>query len=225
MSTILSGDSQFDHERFTFFNQLQLLQNSSQVYSIAPVRSSQGTYDRLVILGPQDKLKRATIQADVFLHSQRQYMDMAMKTTSSSKQSAAPSGFSIVREVWVDQSLVGLVVGSQGSQIKRIQDQFGVQINIEKTSSQGDKRKITICGKDERDVEDAVEEVNLERVFIPFDNSLIDYVYGYKMKNLDFFHEKSGVVQLDISKNPQTGFEELVAIGTQKSIEDLRTIV
>ena len=130
-----------------------------------------------------------------------------------------------MREVWVDQSLVGLVVGSQGSQIKRIQDQFGVQINIEKTSSQGDKRKITIYGKDERDVEDAVEEVNLERVFIPFDNSLIDYVYGYKMKNLDFFHEKSGVVQLDISKNPQTGFEELVAIGTQKSIEDLRTIV
>jgi hypothetical protein len=45
------------------------------------------------------------------------------------------------------------------------------------------------------------------------------------MKNLDYFHEKSGVVQLDISKNPQTGFEELVAIGTQKSIEDLRTIV
>ena len=166
-----------------------------------------------MILGPQDKLKRATIQADVFLHSQRQYMDMAMKTTGS-KQSGAPSGFSIVREVWVDQSLVGLVVGSQGSQIKLIQDQFGVQINIEKTSSQGDKRKITIYGKDERDVEDAVEEVNLERVFIPFENSLIEYVYGYKMKNLDFFHEKSGVVQLDISKNPQTGFEELVAIGT-----------
>jgi hypothetical protein len=25
-----------------------------------------------------------------------------------------------VREVWIDQSLVGLVVGSQGSQIKRL---------------------------------------------------------------------------------------------------------
>ena len=45
------------------------------------------------------------------------------------------------------------------------------------------------------------------------------------MKNLDYFHEKSGVVQLDTSKNPQTGSEELVAIGTQKSIEDLETIV
>ena len=71
----------------------------------------------------------------------------------------------------------------------------------------------------------AVEEVYLERVFIPFDNSLIDYVYGHKMKNLDFFHEKSGVVSLDVTTNPHNGEEELVAIGTDKSIEDLKTIV
>jgi len=45
------------------------------------------------------------------------------------------------------------------------------------------------------------------------------------MKNLDFFHEKSGVVSLDVSTNPQSGEEELVAIGSEKSIEDLRTIV
>jgi hypothetical protein len=45
------------------------------------------------------------------------------------------------------------------------------------------------------------------------------------MKNLDFFHEKSGVVSLDITTNPHNGEEELVAIGTDKSIEDLKTIV
>jgi hypothetical protein len=71
----------------------------------------------------------------------------------------------------------------------------------------------------------AVEEINLEKVFIAFDNTLIDYVYGHKMKNLDYFHEKSGVVSLDVTTNPHNGEEELVAIGTERSIEDLRTIV
>lgn len=120
---------------------------------------------------------------------------------------------------------MGLVVGSQGSQIKRISEQYGVAIYIDKTNSQGEKRKITIYGKNERDVEGALEEVDIQRAFIPFDNSIIDYVYGHKMKNLDYFHEKSGVVQLDITKNQQTGFEELVVIGTLRSIEDLKIIL
>ncbi len=57
----------------------------------------------------------------------------------------------------------------------------------------GDKRKITIYGKTERDVEDATAEIVLERIFIPFDNALIDYVCGPNEKNLSFFYEKSGV--------------------------------
>ena len=60
-----------DHERKTFFDQLNLLTRSSKVYSIAPVRGPSGNYDRLVILGPQEMLKRANIQAEVFLNSQR----------------------------------------------------------------------------------------------------------------------------------------------------------
>ena len=95
----------------------------------------------------------------------------------------------------MDQSLVGLIVGSQGSQVKRIQDEFSVYIQVEKaTIGGGDKRKITISGKTERNVDDAIEEIVLERIFIPFDNKLIEYVCGPNEKNLSFFYEKSGVV-------------------------------
>jgi len=138
-------------------------------------------------LGPQDKLKRASIQAEVFLNSQRQFMDM-----TKGPKPPAQSTYAVSREVWVDSSLVGLIVGSQGSQVKKLAEQFGVQIFIEKGN--GEKRKITINGKNEKDVEAAVEEIALEKAYVPFDNSIIEYVYGHKMKNLDFFYEKSGVV-------------------------------
>ena len=61
------------------------------------------------------------------------------------------------------------------------------------TASSGDKRKITVFGKTERSVEDAIAEIALERISIPFDNSLIEYVCGHNEKNLGFFFEKSGV--------------------------------
>ena len=61
VTAILSGDSQYEHEKFTFYSQLQLLQQSSGAYSIAPIQGSSSGYDRLVILGASDKLKRATI--------------------------------------------------------------------------------------------------------------------------------------------------------------------
>jgi hypothetical protein len=66
---------------------------------------------------------------------------------------------------------------------------------VEKASvNGGDKRKITVFGKTERSVEDAIGEIVLERIFIPFDNALIEYVCGPNEKNLSFFYEKSGVV-------------------------------
>ncbi len=87
------------------------------------------------------------------------------------------------------------MVGSHYSQVNRIQDEFNVYIQVDKpTIGGGDKRKITVSGKTERNVDDAIEELVLERVFIPFDNKLYEYVCGPNEKNLSFFHEKSGVV-------------------------------
>jgi hypothetical protein len=54
-----------------------------------------------------------------------------------------------------------------------------VFIQVEKASAGGgDKRKITVSGKTEQAVDNAIEDIVLERIFIPFDNKLIDYVCG-----------------------------------------------
>jgi len=65
---------------------------------------------------------------------------------------------------------------------------------VEKASIGGDKRKITVFGQNESDVEEAIEEIMLERAQLPIEQSMIEYVCGYNDKNLGYFYEKSGVV-------------------------------
>ena len=125
----------------------------------------------------------------------------------------------------VDQGLVNHIVGSKGSSIKRVQDQFKVQIHVETASAAGDKRKITVVGANEQDVDDAIEEILLERLYLPIEHNILEYVCGYNDKNLSFFFEKSGVVALNVDKNQQTGHFELVSIGTRRALDDLKTIV
>ena len=152
---------------------------------------------------------------------------MTLGNSSSTQRQTANTHqqYTVVREVLVDQALVGQIIGKQGMHLKHIQDRFDVNIAIEKASTSGDKRKITISGKTERDVEDAIEEVVLERAVLPIDSTLIEYVCGYKDQNVRFFEEKSGVVQIDVDQDKFNGNFSIVAIGTRHSLEDLRTMV
>ena len=88
-----------------------------------------------------------------------------------------------------------------------------------------DKRKITVSGNSETDVDEAIEEILLERVVIPLESSLIECICGQNDSNLTFFQEKSGAVQISIDQDSSNGKFAIVAIGTRKSIEDLRTMV
>jgi hypothetical protein len=49
----------------------------------------------------------------------------------------------VVKEIMVDASLVGLILGKQGNQIKRVSEQYNVMISVDNRSG-GDKRKIII---------------------------------------------------------------------------------
>jgi predicted PilT family ATPase len=85
-------------------------------------------------------------------------------------------------EIFVDTSLIGFVIGKGGSAIKDVQDKYYVQINIAKDSpkEQPNKKGITIIGKRKEDVEHAKDEIYIEKVTIPIDENLIDFVCGAK---------------------------------------------
>jgi KH domain len=131
----------------------------------------------------------------------------------------------VVREVLVDQSLVGLIVGNQGSTIKRIQDAYKVQVVVERASAGGDKRKVTVMGHSEEEVDKAVQEVSIERLYIPIQTSLIEEVCGPNDSNLHFFQEGSQVLQLSVHQDNATGGFSLAAVGTKPALDDLQFFV
>ena len=130
----------------------------------------------------------------------------------------------IVREVQIDSSLVGLLIGKQGLHIKKISDSFSVGITVGRATVGDNKRVITVTGNNEKDVEEAIEEIMIERIAIPIENQIIEYVCGQNDKNLSFFHDRSGVLQLNVESQANGNFS-LVAAGTKRALDDLTTIV
>ena len=94
---------------------------------------------------------------------------------------------------------------------------------MEKASASGDKRKITVFGRDQKSTQDALDEIFLDRLSIPVEASMIEQVCGNNDANLHFFTKKSGTVHLTVEKD--RGNFLLQAIGTRRSLEILRTIV
>jgi hypothetical protein len=53
-----------------------------------------------------------------------------------------------------------------------------VSVKVEKAFMGSDKRKITVSGNSEQDVDEAIEDILLERVIIPLESSLIECICG-----------------------------------------------
>ena len=85
-------------------------------------------------------------------------------------------------------------------------------------------RKIVVQGDSLKDVEAAISEINIQRITIDIEDEHVDYVCGDNDSNIDFMASKSGVITLQIEKNPETNSYQLVAVGLQQQIEDLRTV-
>ena len=117
-------------------------------------------------------------------------------STPAGKSSSAPKPNYFTREIYIDQSIVGLIIGRGGSNLKNLQDQFKVFIDIDKSQTESSKRKIVISGKTEKSVQDAAEELDIQELRLPIED--VDYVCGINDKNLDYFHNKSDVLVLRI---------------------------
>ena len=65
--------------------------------------------EKVVILGPHDRLKTATIKVDVLINSIKQIAQMEEKQRTSKKKDDE-----VVKEVWIDPAVVGLVIGAGG---------------------------------------------------------------------------------------------------------------
>ena len=72
----------------------------------------------------------------------------------------------------------------------------------------------------------ALEEINIQKFAITVPEDQIEYVRGAKDENLNYFLEKSQVIQIDIKEPTEKSPDyQLIAIGLHQNVEDLRTIV
>ena len=158
------------------------------------------------------------MQVDVFLNHLAQLVN-----TDKQKQQQQLHGIS--REIFVDSSVVGLIIGQGGNNLKRIQELYNVSISIEKGSKEyANRRKVIVQGSTLEDIEAALLEINLHKEYIPINHEHIDHVCGRNDENLDYFLRKSGLIQLDVEQQAN-GSYSIMAIGTSQSIEDLKDIL
>ncbi|CDW81270.1 fragile x mental retardation protein [Stylonychia lemnae] len=208
-------------ELLAFNDQLAIITRTSQVYGISLSQDKQ----RLVVLGPQERLRSATLAVDIFLNHQRQVINIdATPQQSKTNPASQKQQARVKNEIFVDSSLVGLIVGQGGMSLKRIQDQYNVKIEVEQQRRDNQLKKVTIYGNSIKEVQAASSEVNIMKVLIDVPNEHLDYVLGKNDENIEYFTTKSCVITLDVTKKDDFN-HNLVAVGTQQAVDDLKMIV
>lgn len=212
-------------ELHNFNEQLRQIIKNSSVYGIHLSRDRPS----IVILGQLERLKAAAFAVEVFLNHQRlmhinrtggqaQFQGQAQQAVQQQKKHS--------KEIEVHNSVVSMIIGQNAMNLKRVQQAHNVQITIPKQSREAtsDLRKILVQGDSLKDVEGAIGEINFQRVIMGIEDQHLDYVCGDNDSNIDFMASKSGVITLNVEKNPETDSYQLVAVGLPQQIEDLRII-
>lgn len=88
-----------------------------------------------------------------------------------------------------------MIIGRGGAHIRDIESKYRVEIVVDKKvqQNQPDKKKIAVYGGRKEDVERAKEELYLERVEIPVEEKMLEFICGQNENNLRYLEEKTGV--------------------------------
>jgi len=74
-------------------------------------------------------------------------------------------------------------------------------------------------------VQKARDEIYLEKVHIPVEEHLLDFVCGHNDSNLYYFEQQTGAFNIRIEQGEQEGKYYLVAIGGKNNLEDLKAML
>jgi hypothetical protein len=121
----------------------------------------------------------------------------------------------------VDEDIVGLVIGKSGERLRRVQDQYGVEIQVERQEERrgkqnSTKRRVKILGDDKQNVEKAREEIEYQKEYWTIEPDQTGWVLGKRKQNLMDFQTKTGILRLRYL--PETNQLELC--GLRSHIED-----
>jgi hypothetical protein len=187
--------------------------NKSGVTNVAC--DSSGKAPVVVLLGDARATHRAKLLMEVHFKHQKEIQrfhdrrEDKLKVLEQRKQAFAQA---FREEFVIDEDCVGLVIGKSGENLRRIQEDHDVEVNVVRDKPP----KVRIIGNTKEAVENARAELDFHKESYDVEESMIGWVLGKNRKNLDEFKEKTGIVGLRWFAEKS----HIELIGVKQQIED-----
>jgi hypothetical protein len=95
-------------------------------------------------------------------------------------------------EFTIDEDCVGLVIGKSGENLRRVQEDHEVEVNVVREKPP----KVRIVGQTKDAVENARAELEFQKECYPVEENMIGWMLGKNRKNLEEYKEKTSIVGL-----------------------------
>jgi len=187
--------------------------NKSGVTNVACDSSSKAPC--VVLLGDARATHRAKLLMEVHFKHQKEIQrfhdrrEDKLKVLEQRKQAFAQA---FREEFTIDEDCVGLVIGKNGENLRRVQEDHEVEVNVIRDKPP----KVSIVGQSKTAVECARKELEFDKECWVVEENMIGWVLGKNRKNLDEFKEKSGIVGLRWVAEKS----HIELIGLKQQIED-----
>jgi hypothetical protein len=172
---------------------------------------------KLILLGEKAACTRAGMLLK--LHAKHQVglkglRDQAAQLEQTLETEREKRGSSIVEEFYIDEELIGMVVGKRGSNIRRAEEESGVH------SAVVDKCKVTIHGPDRDSVELCRSMLEMVREEVPVDRDKVGWIIGARGANIRELMQETGVARAGLEKDADPAV--MLLVGTRDSVEQAK---
>jgi len=186
---------------------------------------------QIILLGKDASIRKATMLIEIHLKHQVQiasFQSSRLKQLNQLEGLKAKVDNMHSLDLHIPQDSIPKIIGTNGANIKKIQDKYQVTIHIydnHKVDEKGPNGEVMKClrimGKDKDNVEAAKTQVEYVEVSIPVPKEQYGWILGRQGKTIQQLKDKSGVGSLSLRREQET----LAIYGTRPTVEDAQAMV
>lgn len=177
---------------------LHSVHSQAQLLSASVESSNQGLGHSAVFVGKADSVKLAShLVTIVHMKHQAELSRSHYRNRRLEQILAGDPTKSCILEFGVDEELVGRLIGKSGHNLLRMQEQFGVKIEVQNDVRMPDDPSqlcVRIYGPNDETVQAARRNLDIIKVELPVPKEQIGWILGKGYQNLQDISRKAGLV-------------------------------